>query len=99
MIPAASLFRVLDIAACHIAECDVRFLSESAGGLLADEFDNGWWVYVERDDPHTWLFALKRDGVPESIRTVLSFAVDHDCDWARIWGDGTVYDHLPKYDW
>lgn len=93
-----STFRVLNLSTKHVAESDVKWLSEPGQYLLTNEFEHGWFILVDRDEPN-WLNNNRLEGVPASILAILQYALDHQCDYILLNGVGPVNAALPEYNW
>jgi len=59
---------------------------------LAASYDNGWFVYMDDDEPE--------DGtVPEWYLAVWRWATPKGYSWVRFDSDGDRIDDLPTFDW
>lgn len=76
----------------HVSSASAKHLeSVTARGLpIVEGRDNGWWVYLNSDEPMD---------CPQDLLDTISHARDRGCVWLMLDRDGPVNQNLPTFEW
>jgi hypothetical protein len=91
-----TIFRVMDLSTAHVTKKTMDALAEGSADLTSYGYPEGAFVHLPTDDLEE---ELEERGLPEDLRKVVKFAMDHDCQWVKLDADGEVCGDLPTYEW
>lgn len=92
-MPHPNIHQYLDASTSHLPAHLLVTLG-SVDGVIAREFEHGWWLWVPDDVP---AHLADYEHLPDPIATIWRFARAHECDWILLDADAPEVDGLPTY--
>ena len=93
-MPHPNVHQYLDASTAHLPADLLQGLG-AIDGVIAREFQYGWWLWVPDDVPGQ---LADYESIPTAIVTLWRFARARECNWVVLDADAPEVDELPTYE-
>jgi hypothetical protein len=104
--PTIHITKNLDVSTAHITKDDADLLTSQVykGNFEVEDvivypYQEGFFVYVPREDTRTFNRRARKAGFSESFLKVINLARKNGCKYAQLDCDGPLYKGLKRHEW
>lgn len=88
--------RILVASINHVEATDIDYIGDPPEMGVVINYNYGSFIWIPSEEEY--LLSME-EYYPDNIFNLMKIAFEENCEWLRLDTMGSVYEHLPIFDW